>query len=100
MGNFENSEKQPSPSEDRQSLPAPVGAEISLVRGDASTVDHAQISLTHDQESHSSAAGARYATGTLLVGRFRVKRFIARGGMGEVYGVKDEITGRNMALKA
>jgi len=39
------------------------------------------------------------ASGTLLAGRFRIARFIARGGMGEVYEAEDQVLGERVALK-
>ena len=39
------------------------------------------------------------ADGALLAGRFRVVRFIARGGMGEVYEAEDATLGGRVALK-
>lgn len=41
-----------------------------------------------------------FDTGVLIAGRYRVVRFIARGGMGLVYEVEDETTGQRLALKA
>ncbi len=38
-------------------------------------------------------------TGTLLAGRFRVGRFIAAGGMGEVYEAEDTVLDEQVALK-
>ena len=35
----------------------------------------------------------------LLAGRFRIIRFIARGGMGEVYEAQDQVLGERVALK-
>lgn len=40
-----------------------------------------------------------FSPGQVLAGRFRIQRFIARGGMGEVYEALDEILGRRVALK-
>jgi len=37
--------------------------------------------------------------GSIVHGRFRVERKLARGGMGTVYAVVDESTGRRLALK-
>ncbi|MGE5413523.1 MAG: protein kinase domain-containing protein [Syntrophomonadaceae bacterium] len=39
------------------------------------------------------------SAGTLLSGRFRIVRFIARGGMGEVYEAEDQVLGERVALK-
>jgi eukaryotic-like serine/threonine-protein kinase len=40
-----------------------------------------------------------FAAGDLLAGRFRVERFIARGGMGEVYAARDATLGGEIAVK-
>src|SRR5262245_1265431 len=40
-----------------------------------------------------------FAPGDVLAGRFRVERFIARGGMGEVYAARDSTLGGEIALK-
>ena len=42
----------------------------------------------------------RFAASTLLARRFRIVRFIARGGMGEVYEAEDLELGERVALKA
>ena len=55
--------------------------------------------------STAAAAGAGAATGNLLragswlAGRYRIVRFIARGGMGDVYEVEDIELGTAVALK-
>lgn len=41
----------------------------------------------------------RHAPGDLLAGRYRVTRFLASGGMGDVYAGVDEETGEQVALK-
>ena len=43
--------------------------------------------------------GPRFAESMLLARRFRIVRFIARGGMGEVYEAEDLELGENVALK-
>ena len=40
-----------------------------------------------------------FAPDALLAGRFRIIRFIARGGMGEVYEAQDQVLGERVALK-
>jgi eukaryotic-like serine/threonine-protein kinase len=48
----------------------------------------------------SSSAAARFQPAQLIANRFRVVRFIARGGMGEVYEAKDQfLQGESVALK-
>lgn len=48
----------------------------------------------------SSSKKARFQTGDMIAGRFFVVRFIARGGMGEVYEVEDHLLHRSrVALK-
>ncbi len=41
-----------------------------------------------------------FAAGELVAGRYRVERFIARGGMGEVYAAEDLSLNEHVALKA
>jgi len=43
--------------------------------------------------------GTRFAPGTTLAGRYRLIRFIAAGGMGEVYEAEDIVLGATVALK-
>jgi serine/threonine protein kinase/predicted Zn-dependent protease len=48
----------------------------------------------------ASIAAGRFETGQIIAGRFAVVRFIARGGMGEVYEVEDHfLQGVHVALK-
>jgi serine/threonine protein kinase len=48
----------------------------------------------------SAPAGSTCAIGDLLAGRFRIIRFIARGGMGELYEAEDLELRERVALKA
>ena len=57
---------------------------------------------TAERASNPQAASAcaRFNTGDMIAGRFLVVRFIARGGMGEVYEVEDHLLQRSrVALK-
>jgi Tol biopolymer transport system component len=43
--------------------------------------------------------GPRFADGEIVAGRYRIERFIGRGGMGEVYEAYDNELGERLALK-
>ena len=45
------------------------------------------------------ATGGSFTVGQVLASRYRVERFVARGGMGEVYQVFDQELGESVALK-
>ena len=47
----------------------------------------------------SALAGEPLATGALLGGRYRIRRFVAAGGMGEVYEADDQLLGDPVAIK-
>ncbi|HEX4440832.1 MAG TPA: tetratricopeptide repeat protein [Thermoanaerobaculia bacterium] len=47
----------------------------------------------------AATVASSLAAGAILAGRFRVIRFIARGGMGEVYEAEDQVLHDNVALK-
>ena len=51
---------------------------------------------------HPAASGWRapgFTPGATVAGRYRIVRFIAAGGMGEVYEAEDEVLGTHVALK-
>src|ERR1700675_792654 len=51
-------------------------------------------------ETVAPTSSARFYAGQLIASRFRVVRFIARGGMGEVYEAKDQfLQDAGVALK-
>jgi tetratricopeptide (TPR) repeat protein len=50
-------------------------------------------------ETRSSPVAVAFHSGDLLCDRFRVVRFIARGGMGELYEAEDLTLGEHVALK-
>ena len=64
------------------------------------TPDDGETLLGEDSTPHqSSAANSAFSKGQLLAGRFRVLRFVARGGMGEVYEAEDLELSERVALK-
>ena len=50
-------------------------------------------------DTRTSEAFSSFRSGDLLCDRFRVVRFIARGGMGELYEAEDLTLGERVALK-
>jgi eukaryotic-like serine/threonine-protein kinase len=50
--------------------------------------------------SANVASRQRFSVGELLAGRFKITRFIAAGGMGEVYEAQDLELGEHVAIKA
>lgn len=92
------SEKAPEQARD-------AGAGFGDVHGTTS-LDGATISSEAGVDpGRSPASGLRggyvptFVPGELLAGRYRVVRFIARGGMGEVYEAEDQELGGRVALK-
>ncbi len=60
------------------------------------------VSLAHAVTTPGGAPGppgAAFAPGELVDGRYQVVRFLAAGGMGEVYEVLDRLLGERVALK-
>jgi tetratricopeptide (TPR) repeat protein/TolB-like protein/tRNA A-37 threonylcarbamoyl transferase component Bud32 len=51
-------------------------------------------------DNRSSLSTSGFSKGQILAGRFRVLRFVARGGMGEVYEAEDLELNERVALKA
>jgi eukaryotic-like serine/threonine-protein kinase len=53
----------------------------------------------HPTPSKSSLANSGFSKGQILASRFRILRFVARGGMGEVYEAEDLELNERVALK-
>ena len=70
---------------------------------EANEVRQSEETLETDSEQTVKAepgrAQPRLEPGEVLAGRFTVRRFIARGGMGEVYEAFDSVLGERVALK-
>jgi eukaryotic-like serine/threonine-protein kinase len=54
---------------------------------------------SHSTPSKSSPANSGFSKGQILAGRFRILRFVARGGMGEVFEAEDLELNERVALK-
>jgi eukaryotic-like serine/threonine-protein kinase len=64
---------------------------VRTISGDDATVTDPRASRT--------APSILLAPGSLLAGRYRIERFLAAGGMGEVHQVVDEVLGERVAVK-
>src|SRR5690348_1242107 len=64
---------------------------VRSIGGDDATVT--------DPSANRATASILLAPGSLLAGRYRVERFLAAGGMGEVHQVLDEVLGERVAIK-
>jgi tetratricopeptide (TPR) repeat protein len=73
----------------------------STVIGRRSPSPSGSEAVTAIDGAHSSPATAppAFEPGALIANRYRVLRFVARGGMGNVYEVEDEDLGTRVALK-
>jgi tetratricopeptide (TPR) repeat protein len=79
-------------------LPTAGRAELSA----AETTGHAMLSMPTETSPTTSSprkTSARLEPGEKLANRFRIVRFIAKGGMGEVYEAEDEVVRVKLALK-
>ena len=90
--------EQPESEEQHPSLlPTAAMAELSLGAPDGQAV----VSIQAPGSAQPAAARhlARLTPGERLANRFRIVRFIAKGGMGEVYEAEDEVVRVRLALK-
>src|SRR5262245_52309597 len=65
----------------------------------ASDTPRPSIQVTSADTSRDPAGPPALAEGAVLAGRFRIRRFVARGGMGELYEAEDLELGERVALK-
>ena len=88
-----------SKEEDASALPDSERAALSL----PATEGHALLSMptagTQTPQPGGATDAARIMPGERLANRFRIVRFIAKGGMGEVYEAEDEVVRVRLALK-
>lgn len=80
---------------------AEVRAEVErlLIEYDQAGEFLSQPALAHFHQTETFEPPPSLAQGQLLAGRFRVVRFIAAGGMGEVYEAEDEELHERVAIK-
>ncbi len=92
------SQDPPKPSPD---IPAEFPATAASPPGRASqeTAEFTPGSQTPSTPAGSPGAAPRLQPGDSVAGRFTIVRFIAAGGMGEVYEAKDEVLRTHVALK-
>ena len=81
-------------------------------RGDPGLLQEVRVLLAGDERSNGflsnpvvslrggDASPPLFEPGQSIAGRFRIGRFIARGGMGEIYEAEDMVLAENVALKA
>jgi len=73
---------------------------IEMLRESERETDLLSRPALADAKALSREEAPRFAPSTFLARRFRIVRFIARGGMGEVYEAEDVELGERVALKA
>lgn len=61
--------------------------------------ENAKTEILDHRRSNPAPLPPVFASGQLVADRYRIARFIARGGMGEVYEARDLELGENIALK-
>jgi serine/threonine protein kinase len=81
----------------RELGPPPVGS----YRGGAEETIHmtARADETFSPVGTASTAEGRFAPGSILADRYRIESFVAAGGVGEVYAVRDLVLDTTIAVK-
>ncbi|HEX3595050.1 MAG TPA: protein kinase [Polyangiaceae bacterium] len=75
------------------------GIDAHVARCDACQERLGDAQETASSGPHELAAGATFREGDVVAGRYRIHRFVARGGMGEVYDAFDRDLQERVALK-
>jgi hypothetical protein len=79
-----------------------VGEGLDAVVRHLESCDRCLGALGTSEKGYSSSAGrssTAFRPGDLVAGRYEIRRFVARGGMGEVYEAHDRLVGARVALK-
>ena len=87
-----------APPDPRKPVPPHVDADVTPTAGEVPPVSAADTSVVEDTERRG-IAGPALLPGDELDGRYRIVRFIAAGGMGEVYEATDLALGAEVAVK-
>jgi serine/threonine protein kinase len=95
----------PCPSEEEiltfvcGSAPRPPGFEEHLYECERCRILAGEAARLPDQTADERPSVTTLKTGAVLAGRYEIRRFVARGGMGEVYEVRDNLLSSTLALK-